>query len=247
MKKLLLFALSLGLGATGFSQGTPTNLSVNSFIQPTGTVYIDGTGNGNVLTTIEIEIQNNDPAVTFPSGAQISYGVTLDGTPLTDPNGTAWVKNLAVALAPNATQNVVLTSAWGASTTAGTHNLCASLNGVVIVAAPPVLYTNQDQNKQLCKDFTFDFASSVNNLSLAEISQIKTEGDVMTVFVKNSSNNAQVQIMSITGQIVKTVNAASGGQNFYQEINISDLTSGVYVVAIQTEKGISAAQKVMVQ
>jgi len=247
MKKLLLFALSLSLGAAGFSQGTPTNLSVNSFIQPTGTVYIDGTGGGNVLTTIEIEIQNNDAAVTFPSGAQFSYAVTLDGTPVTDPNGAAWVRNLAIALSPNATQNFVLTSAWGANTTTGTHNLCASLNGVVIVAAPPVLYTNQDQNKQFCADFTFDFASSVNDLSQAEISQIKTEGDVMTVFVKNTSNNAQVQIMSITGQIVKTINTTSAGQNFYQEINISDLTSGVYVVAIQTEKGISAAQKVFVQ
>jgi hypothetical protein len=247
MKKLLLFALSMSIGAASYAQGTPTNLSVNSYVQPTGTVYIDGTGNGNVLTTIEVEIQNNDQAVTFPGGAQISYGVTLDGTPFTDPNGTAWVKNVAVALAPNATQNMVLTSAWGASTTQGTHNLCVSLNGVVIVAAPPVLYTNQDQKKQLCADFTFDFASSVNDISLAEISQIKTEGDLMTVFVKNTSNQAQIQIMSITGQVVKTINSANSGQNFYQEINISDLTSGVYVVAIQTENGISAAQKVFIQ
>lgn len=247
MKKLLLFALSLGLGFTGFSQGSTTKLSVNSFIKPTGTVYIDGTGNGNVLTTIEVEIQNNDASVTFPSGAQIKFSVSLDGTQVSDPNGAAWVRNLAIPLNSNATQNFVLTSAWGASTSPGSHNLCTSLDNVIIVGVPPTVYTNQDQNKQLCKDFTFDFASSVKDLSLAEISQIKTEGDLMTVFVKNTSNKAQIQIMSITGQIVKTVNANSSGQNFYQEINISDLTAGIYVVAIQTEKGISAAQKVMVQ
>ena len=70
---------------------------------------------------------------------------------------------------------------------------------------------------------------------------------MMTVFVKNNSNVTELKLMSITGQVVKSIVASNGGQDFTESFDISNLTSGVYIVSIQTENGESQAQKVFVQ
>jgi len=249
MKKLLLFALSLGLGTISYAQ-TPTQVSVDAFVSPTGTVFIDGSGTGAVLTKIEVTITNNDAnGVNFAAGSTFNYNVKLDGTKIDQPvagGTTEWGNLIAQDINANTSHGVTLTNSWAASTQPGSHEICVSLERIV-VSVTPFLYDNQDANKELCQDFTFDWATSVADLSRAEISSIKTHGDVMTVTVKNTNQQVQINILNITGQTVKTVIPSAGGQNFYQDIDISDLTSGVYIVTIQTENGVSAAQKVFVQ
>ena len=250
MKKILLFALSFGVGSMAFAQ-TPTHLSIDAFLSPTGTVYIDGSGSGNVLTEIIVTITNNDVNnINFAPGSNFNYNVKLDGTKVGDPdaagNPTEWVKSTALAINVGTSHDVTLTSSWPVSTEPGSHEICVSLERIQVVTTP-YLYGNEDTNKELCKDYTFDWATSVEDISKAQIEKVTTSGDLMTVFVKNSSQNIQINILSITGQTIKTVNPSASGQNFYQNIDISDLSSGVYIVTIQTENGVSAAQKVFVQ
>ncbi len=248
MKKLLLFSITLVLGSLSYAQST-TAISVDAILKPTGTVFIDGSGTGSVLTDIMITITNNDPSSTnFGVGSNFNYNVKLDGVKLDDPDlgGTEWVKTIALAVDANQSYDVTLTNSWAASTQPGSHELCVSLERIVVLVSP-FLYNNTDANKEFCSDFTFDWATSVGDLSKANISKITTSGDLMTVFVKNTNQNVQINVLSITGQTVKTVLPNAGGQNFYQNIDISDLTSGVYIVTIQTENGISAAKKVFIQ
>lgn len=244
MKKLLLFTFLLGLTTITFGQIVNTEIEVTSYISPTGTIYIDGSGTGANLTTIEVNITNND-TVTFAGGFSVlTFGVIFEGNPLADPASTGWSFGLTNDFAPGTTQNFRLTDDWGASTTPGSRELCVSLNSVL---SGSTLYNNTDTEKELCQSFDFDFSIGIENIVGAEISEIKMTGDLMTVFVKNSTQQSQIQVMSITGQVVKTVNTAVGSQNFYQNIDISDLTAGVYIVTVQTENGKAAAQKVMIQ
>jgi hypothetical protein len=250
MKKLLLFALVMGLGTMSFAQ--TTNFSVESILTPTGTITTEDPANGT--TILSVSVTNNDAAITFPIGTVLTFNVSLEGLPVDNvaPGGAAipWIASLSsLPIAPGETQNFVLSQTWGAApSTIGTHELCIELVSIfdITTTPAPTMYTNADQNKELCQDYNFAWPLGINDV-VSEISNIKTNGDVMTISVTNNSNQAQIQLMSVTGQVVKTVNTSAAGQNFTQEINISDLTSGVYVVTIQNENGASIAQKVFIQ
>ena len=249
MKKLLLFALIMGLGTMSFAQ--TTNASIDAILTPTGTVTTEDPANGT--TILSVSVTNNDAAITFPVGTVFTFNVSLEGLPVDNiaPGGASipWVASLSsLAMAPGETQTFVLSQTWGAApSTIGTHELCIELVSIFdISTVPPTMYTNADQNKQICQDFNFAWPVGINDV-VSEISNIKTDGDVLTISVTNNSNQAQIQLMSVTGQVVKTIVTSAAGQNFTQEINISDLTSGVYIVTIQNENGASVAQKVFIQ
>lgn len=244
MKKLLLFAFTLGLGTISYAQ-TPTNISINGFDSPTGTVYIDGSGSGNVVNILTVAVTNNDAGVDFNAGSVFSYAVTLDGNAVMDPDGLGWARNNSLNIPSGTSQSLILSQSFSTSVNPGNYELCVSLNNVVV--PPAGIYVNVDPNKQFCKSFDFDFTAGVGDMDVSEISRITTNGNLLTVYVKNASQNVQINLMSMTGQIVKTVSPNSSGQNFYQNIEIGDLTSGVYIVTIQTENGISAAKKVFIQ
>ncbi len=250
MKKLLLFALIMGLGTLSFAQNT--NISVDAILTPTGTITTEDPAAGS--TILSVSLTNNDGAITFPVGSVFTFDVKLEGIPVDNvaPGGGTipWVVSLvSLPMAPGETQNFVLSQSWGASPSAiGTHELCVEVVSVFdISTVPPVMYTNVDQNKEICADYLFAWPVGIKDVVTSEISNIKTTSDVMTITVTNNSNQAQIQLMSVTGQVVKTVNTSAAGQNFTQEINISDLTSGVYIVTIQNENGASVAQKVFIQ
>lgn len=246
MKKLLLFTLALGLG-TLVSAQTPTQVSLNSFISPTTTFYIDGSGSGAVKNILTVNATNNDGSVTFPAGAAFNYTVKIDGATVTDPDGLGWTRVNAFNLAPGQSDDLTITQSLSFTTSPGSYELCVSLENIAVTMPSFVLYVNGDANKQVCKTFPFDFTASVGSLEVPEISKITTSGDIMTVYVKNSSNQISVNVLDITGRTVKTVVPSIGGQDFYQNVDVSDLSAGVYIVAIQTENGISSAQKVFIQ
>ena len=246
MKKLLLISLAFGMGTVVNAQ-TPTQVALTGFVSPTSTVYIDGSGSGAVKNILTVTARNNDPSVTFSAGAAFNYSVTVDGSTVTDPDGLGWTRVNAFDLAPGQTDDLTITQSFTTSLSPGNYEICVSLDNIAVTMPSFVLYVNGDANKKVCKTFPFDFTASVGSLEIPEISKISTVGDVMTVYVKNSSNQISVNILDITGRTVKSVVPSIGGQDFYQNVDISDLSSGVYIVAIQTENGISSAQKVFIQ
>ena len=230
MKKLLLFALTMGLGTISFAQEDPKS----------------GT------TSITVNVTNND-TFTYPVGTLLIYEVTLEGQLLInyDINGTAipWQTPIVgLEMKPGDTQDFILTQTYGAKIDPGKGTLCVKLTQIFDVSVlPPVFYGNNDQNAELCQEFTFAWPLSVSNVQVTSISSIKTDGSIMTVTGKNLSNQTQIQIMNVTGQVLKTVTASNAGQEFAKRIDISDLTSGLYIVTIQSENGATAAKKVFIQ
>ncbi len=245
MKKLLLFAFTMGMSTMTFAQDGL--VSVDSYVSPTGTVTTEDPANGTTL--LEVEITNNESAFTYPGAfTQLSFEVTVDGNAINDPTTSApiWVKQINLDLAPGTSQNVTLATNWGAVGDPGSHEMCVKLTNILI-ASTGTFVPNTDQNMEFCDDFDFAWPASVADLQTSEIANIKTTGDVMTVIVKNTSAVTEVKLMSITGQVVKTVTTSNGGQNFNQNFDISNLTSGVYIVTVQSENGATQAQKVFVQ
>lgn len=239
MKKILLFALSLGLGTMSFAQ---TNISVDGYDNPVGTVYI---GASNPTNSIEVNITNNSGTDYLANeGHSATFSVTVDGIALTDPDGNNWVRPMSFDFTIGSTSNFILTQSWTPTEESGSHELCVTLVSILKNGTTPE--PNTDANSKFCDSFTFDFLAGINN-NKVEISKIQTNGDLMTISANNVGPQAQIKIMSITGQVVKTIAPATGSQNFRENIDISDLTSGVYIVTIQNETGVSAVQKVFVQ
>ena len=241
MKKLLLFALSLGIGTMSIAQ--TTSISVDSYTEPSGTVYIGASSPSNI---IEVSVTNNSGSDYLANeGHSASFLVTVDGATLADPDGNNWVRPMSFDFTDGFTSNFIITQSWAPTEGPGSHELCVTL--VMILNGGTTPEPNMDANSKLCETYTFGFLAGIDDNKLIEISSIQTSGDIMTVFVKNAGHQAQINIMSITGQVVKTVVPSIGGQSFTENIDVSDLTAGVYIVTIQTENGISAAQKVFIQ
>jgi hypothetical protein len=246
MKKLLLLSLALGMGAAVSAQ-VPTQVSLNSFNSPTATVYIDGSGSGTVKNIINVNGTNNDAGVSFPAQAAYNYIVTVDGSPITDPDGTGWTRLNQFPFNSGQSDDFTITQSYSPNVSVGNYEICVSLENIAVTSPTLILYVNGDPNKKVCKTFAYDFTAGVGSVEVPEISKITTSGDIMTVYVKNSSNQIRVNVLDITGRTVKTVVPSIGGQDFYQNVDVSDLSAGVYIVAIQTENGISSAQKVFIQ
>lgn len=240
MKKLLLFTLSIGLATLGFAQ---TNVSVDSFLDPAGTVLVGDSGPEN---TIRINMTNNagkDYLAT--ENNTVSFSVTVDGVVLADPTGGNWIRPMTFDFLNGATEEFILAQTWVASQTPGNYEICVTIEMILEGGNSP--QSNTDANKQLCQSFDFANPTGINNLNSASISNVTTSGDIMNVFIKNASSQIQINVLDVTGRIVKTTTPVIGGQDFNERINISDLTSGVYIVTIQNDNGILSTQKVFVQ
>ncbi|MGB0805147.1 MAG: T9SS type A sorting domain-containing protein [Salibacteraceae bacterium] len=252
MKKLLLFALSMGLGTLSFAQ-TPVGLvSVDSYTKPAGVVITEPDGSGS--TELVVNITNNETnGFVYPGGfTTFTYRVTVDGVQIEDPT-TGSIDWIILPnpndLAPGQSQTSILSNTWAPQGEEGTHEICVDLVNAVFApgSVNPPFVTISDANKELCEDFTFQWPVGINDLVNAEISNIKTNGDLMTVFVKNSGSVTELKLMSITGQVVTAITSTNGGQDFNETFDISSLTSGVYIISVQTENGTSQAQKVFIQ
>ncbi|MFT4753372.1 MAG: hypothetical protein ACI85Q_000913 [Salibacteraceae bacterium] len=248
MKKLLLFAVTMGLSTLSFAQ---TGLiSVDAIISPSGTVTTQDPANGT--SEIRVTITNNETSFTYVANqTQFNFNIKVDGVLINDPAGSVSTPEILIPifsdLAPGASIDLILATNWAAQGDPGQHEICVELIRIFANASTPPLITNTDQNKSFCDNFTFAWPVGISELNSAEISNIKTEGDVMTVSVINTSSVTELKLMSITGQVFKSVIASNGGQDFIESFDISNLSSGVYIVSIQTENGASQAQKVFVQ
>lgn len=246
MKKLLLFAVTMGISAMSFAQ--VGLVSVDAIVKPTGTLTTEAPGSGT--TNIEVTVTNNEATFTYPGTfTQFNFRVKVDGVEIKDPTTGVieWVVAIPTPLAPGASANVTLSTSWAPQGEPGSHELCVDLQNALIAGSTPPFVTITDANKEACQDFTFAWPVGINDLNSAEISTIQTIGDVMTVFVKNTSTVTELKLMSITGQVVKTVTASNGGQDFNESFDISNLTSGVYIISVQSENGATQAQKVFIQ
>ena len=245
MRKLLLFALTMGLSAMTFAQ-TDGLISVDNYVLPTGTIILEDPANGN--TSISVTITNNTTD-TIPDLSNLFFYVTIDGTKIKHPStgADAWGFNLIDPLAIGASTQVQLTNEWGAVAPNGTNSLCIELYQYVTFSGPdPGFHPNVDANKQICEDFLFSFPASISDFSDSKISKIVTNGDVMKVYF-DGATSSQIKMMNITGQVVKTINTNVTGNNSVENIDISDVTPGVYIVTIQSENGTASAKKVFIQ
>ena len=241
MRKLLLFALTMGLSTMTFAQFNG-NMSTDSFVLPTGTITLQDPANGT--TSISVTVTNNT-ADTIPDLTNIFFYITLDGVKINHPvTGTdTWGFSLINPLPNGESRDLLLTTDWGAVGSRGSVALCADLYQYVMVkGTAPGLYSNVDADKEVCQNFDFDFPASIGDITNTEISKIFTNGDLMTIYISNNTSS-QIKMMNITGQVVKTVNASVTATN----VDISDLTPGVYIVTIQSENGSASAKKVFIQ
>ena len=247
MRKLLLFALSMGLGTMSFAQDG--KISIDAILVPTGTVTTQAPNSGTNI--IKVKITNNETSYVYPATiSNFNFKVSLDGNFIdnpTVPGNKEFVIPILAPFAPGQTIEVILATTWSPQGDPGTHTMCVRLERMVVASVPPVVVTNVDQNLESCKDFTFAWPNGILNLNGTITSKVIANNDIMTVNVTGNINQAQIQIMSITGQVVKTVNASTGNNEIIQVIDISDLTSGVYIVTVQTESGPAPAQKVFIQ
>lgn len=243
MRKLLLFALSMGIGTMSFAQ---INASVDNIIKPTGTVVLEDPANGSTIITVEIT--NND-TFDYPGTTRYNFNLSLDGTALSEPGGnTEWTTTYSGGLTQGSTAILTLTQSMGFEGNSGMRELCIVLQRAFIITGPHAGQNdNNDANKERCETLMFDYPASVNDIKSSEISKIITEGGLMQVYINNAGNSALIKVMNITGQMVKTVQASTGAQEFVESIDVSDLNPGVYIVTIESENGTASAKKVFIQ
>jgi len=245
MRKLLLFALTMGLSTMTFAQ-LETEVSVDSYNSPTGTIVLQDPANGT--TTISVEITNNN-SFTVPEFTRLDFYITLDGNKVLNPaNGTdVWSTSLVDSIQTGDSETIIITAVYGATSARGSKPLCTELFRIVPVkGVQPGLNTNIDANKKLCKNFDFDFPASIGDVTTSEISKIITTGDLMKIYF-NGSVSSQIKMMNITGQVVKTIETSVSGNNAVENVDISNLTPGLYIVTIQNGNGSASAKKVFVQ
>ena len=245
MRKLLLFALTMGLSTMTFAQFN-TEVSVDSYDSPTGNITLQDPANGT--TTISVVLTNNN-SYTVPEFTRLDFYISRGGTKISNPaNGTdVWSTSLIDSIQSGNSETIIISGVYGAEGTHGMDTLCAELFQLIPVKGPqPGLNTNMDPNKEFCEEFSFDFPASISNVKGTEISKIATDGDLMKVYI-NGTANTQIKMLSITGQVVKTINTTVTGNNFVENVDISDVTPGVYIVTIQSENGTASAKKVFIQ
>lgn len=213
MKKILLSALTLGIAALNFAQST-TDLSVDVVSSPTGTV------DANSMQTISVEVTNND-TITFDPSVTYFFSVSLDGSPVNDPNGGApiWSTYQTVALAPGETRLFTLTQSWPVPNTPGNSQICVSLDGFLMSGVPGI---NLSSSKTSCSDIVILPAASVAELNYSNIKAYKSNDEL----VIEAMTSGTVRLMNVTGQVVNTFNVANGMNRF----NTSALPKGIYFV-----------------
>lgn len=247
MKKLLLFALTMGVSAMSFAQ--QGKISIDAILEPSDPIIVQNPANGT--TSIAVTITNNDDAFSYPASfTSLLFYVSVDGDRIDNPlaaGNQQFLAQLLVELAPGASTDVTLTTLWAPVGDPGQYDLCIDLDLISVVTTPAFALTNQDVNREICENFTFSWPLGVSDVTTSEISEIKTIGNEMIVFVKNSSPVTEIKLMSITGQVVKSISLSNGGQDFQEAFDISNLTSGLYIVSVQSENGTTQAQKVFVQ
>ncbi len=247
MKKLLLFAFTMGISAISFAQ--QGRISVDAILLPANPVIIQDPANGT--TEIKVSLTNNDTAFTYPSSfTSLLFYVSVDGVQIEKPLGGGskeFVTQVLGDLAPGGTIDITLTTLWAPVGDPGQYDVCVELNRISVVSAPAFTMLNSDVNMEGCENFTFSWPVSVSELTNSEISQVKTIGNEMTVFVKNTSSVTEIKLINITGQVVKSITSFHGGQDFQETFDISNLTAGVYIVSVQSGNGTKQAQKVFIQ
>jgi hypothetical protein len=244
--KTILLSLTLSLFTlTIKAQLPPTYFSIESILQPTGTIYYSATGADSILTTVEVSIKNNNTR-SFMMDDQVSFSMKLDGDTIPSTHGGYWFHQFTSNLAPNDILTVS-TNNWYAQATTGNHELCIELYFAISSGTEPHPFTNMDPNKEICQTFLFDFSLNTSEINaIPQISNISVQNELMTVRVKNGSTNPTIHIINTLGQLVKTEYTQLNGQNFYSHINVSELPKGIYIVSISSEGGKSTAQKIYI-
>ena len=89
---------------------------------------------------------------------------------------------------------------------------------------------------------------SLNNLGLEEVSSVKklliypnpTKSTFTINNIENAFSNFEYKIIDLTGRFIK-----NGKSKFSEQVNIESLTSGNYIIQIETENGEKFTEKLI--
>ena len=238
---------------TAVNNGLPANTGVYSIIISginifAGTIFYGvylSTNNGNNWTAAGLS--GNWVNALAISGTNIFAGTSYGGMFLSTNNGGLWT---AINNGLPASSNVYSLTTNGINIFAGTDG------GVFISNNNGSLWTLWN-NGLPTYYYAYAFATSTINIfagsglsrvymrPLSEITKIEEINDNSTIVLYpnpaadyitlETPQREIIEIINIQGRLIKTIEASSNKTT----INISGLTSGMYIVKIQTEKGVS--------
>jgi len=237
MKKLLLSiasALTLTLSA-----------------QPVLNVTLDSPTNGSSITAgtafnfnVTVTNSGNQNHLGMPSDTVI-YFPLFNGNLLATSGGgvVAWYMSDAIsASGGTATASKSLNVSGGSS---GTLEICAG----IIYGGDSYTTTAQLDTSNNCANVNYS-AMAIGELRLTETfdnSFYSNEVYYVQVSSRVDLVNPTIEIVDISGRTVKHINLTADGGEISQEISVSDLPQGVYIVRLNTTKGLISINKIIKQ
>ena len=234
--------------ATGGQAGGPTSFTLCNFNSTTGAGTIS-----NWLITPVLNLQNGDVVTfysrtggtssPFPDGLEVrlnSTDTSVAGNPF-GATGVGAFTTLAVAINPNLT-----TTGYPLIWTQYSYTI-TGLTGIVPCkigfryfvtnGGPDGLNSNIIGLDTFSVDRAVASAQSffATNFSIYP----NPANNFLNLSVKNGLSVNEITMVDINGRTVKTINNAFDSE---MEINVSDLTTGVYMLTIKTDEGVATSK-----
>lgn len=234
MKQFLLSAACIAMSAFSFAQ---VDLEVVSIDDPGSDLKIDE------LYTVAVTVMNNGSA-DIPANSGYYFNVTLDGSNVPHPVQGQWVSQQTIPITAGGTAQFILAQNTDFEVTAPqSSNLCVSLN-TVLQAGSMIPDQNQDANLEACETVNFDWANSVTEIAKSDI-QVYAANNLLNIdFGVASNSTSDITVLGLSGQTFKSEQRAMSGM---QQMNVSDLVPGLYLVHIKPETGSSITKKIVIK
>jgi hypothetical protein len=209
----------------------------NAFISPTGLLTGVVPGVVEVIATAE----DGSGAVAYMS-VDLIFSVSVSSIDVSSTNGATTINTAQGVLFMNAdiqpyyadNQSITwsLVNGTGSATISSSGTLTAQANGTVEVVAT----SNDGSNVEGTVTITISNQSlSVNEYNVSSQVSIYPNPVLHDLFVEvNDTEIIKITILDYSGQLVKAIT-----NNMTNQIDVSDLKQGVYILSVHAQNGIS--------
>jgi len=219
-----------------FNSTTGAGTISNWLITPDITVE-----NGDVVTFYSRK--GTDGTTDFPDRLELrmsTAGITV--VPSTGPTDVGTFTTLGVSINPNLALGFVYPKVW----TQYTYTVSGLSGPTAVKLAFRYFVTNggpAGDNSDLIGIDTFSVdrpAASAQSFFAAHFSMYPNPAkNELNLAVKNGLSINEIRVIDLNGRIVKTVQS---GFETEMQINVSDLTTGVYMINIKTDEGTATSK-----
>ena len=183
------------------------------------------------------------PVITAPVSVMYSNTKTVSWNPV--PGAEYYLVKISTQANPSLVQQEALTSTTSLNVTI---NLFPGTNYLVTIT--PYRGKNVCGTMTASQVFTYSTATSINDIDISNtnftIAPNPASDNVSIAVADLKKGEYQLQIMSMTGQVVKQTHFAHSGGNANTSLQLNELSNGIYSIKL-SGGGITAVKKLVIQ